>query len=124
MITEKQLVDSINENISSMEEGIEYLCNKEHWDKSNAERSKRGWSQLKREDYTFTRSCGKLKMNNSVICDEKVVDSFAFAFAFSFSFSLLSLAFFALSSMERKHPNTCEGKVVEIDGKKYQLKLV
>lgn len=124
MLTEKQIVDSINENLQNMAEGVPYYFNAGAFANYNESRKKHGYGLLKREDYVFIRTGGNLVVNGKVVCPQVVDSAFVFAFfafAFAFAFS------FAFAPMERvtayQAPDTCDNKVVEIDGKKYRLTL-
>lgn len=124
MITEQQFVDSINESVASMEEGVEYYLNKSAFDSYSEQRKEWGYWTLKREDFIIMRKDGKFWINGNKASDEKVDSTFAFTFPFAFIFALIFARALAFGLPERRHPNTCDGKVVEIDGKKYKLKLV
>jgi hypothetical protein len=107
----------------SMEEGVEYVLN-DHWfAEMNRVRKEYNWStmQLKKE-YTLSRRGEKLFLNGCERFDFKNKVNLTLAFASTFTLTL-TLAF-QHNGIEKLNKDTCDGKVVEIDGKKYKLTSV
>jgi hypothetical protein len=122
-----------------MEEGVDYVLNDFWLAEMNRVRKEYDYSILKdRKDYIFSRKGQKLFVSGREVFDFKGKTNLAFAFAFAltltfalpFTFAFtLSFAFtlaFALqyNGIEKLNKDTCEGKIVEIDGKKYKLTVV
>ena len=129
-ITEKQFMDSFHLTLSKMEEGVDYLVSQDYWDQMNNERKNNGYGILKREEYPIRIQNKKIFVaNREVITIDKCVNinAFAFALAFAFTFAFAFAFAFAISFNKIEKVNkevSCEGKIVEIDGKKYKLQSV
>lgn len=123
---EKDFVDAIKSTIDNMEEGAEYLIEKEYFDQINIERKKHGHGSLSRKQYTFMRKQEVLYIDHQVVKWDRITLSFAFTLL-DIRFNALALAFtFALAfgKLEKMSEEvTCDGKLVEIEGKKYKLVL-
>jgi hypothetical protein len=128
-LTIEQTDTAIRETFYNMEEGVEYVLNDFWFQETNRVRKVYGYSPVKnRQGYKFTRKGDIIFVNNSFVFDFDGKHNLAFAFAFAFPLALaLTLAFtLALqhNGLEKLKSDTCEGKVVEIDGKKYKLTAV
>ena len=136
-ITAEQSDTAIRETFYNMEEGVEYVLNDFWFQETNRIRKEYNYSLLEdKRVYKFTRKCDQLFVNNNPVFnfDGKSNLAFAFAFAFTFTFARTGVAFaFAIAGgalalqhngIEKLNKDTCEGKVVEIDGKKYKLTAV
>lgn len=122
---------AIRETFYSMEEGTEYVLNDFWFQETNRLRKEYNYSLLKdKREYKFFRKGDQLFVNNNFVFDFDGKKNLAFAFAFTFALSLayaLALTFaFALqhNGIEKLNKDTCDGKVVEIDDKKYKLTAV
>ena len=113
----------------SMEEGVEYVLN-DHWfSEMNRVRKEYDYAPAKHKvEFIFSRKAEKLLLNGQEIFDFKDKTNLAFAFAGVLVFaSVVAFAVFAAlqhNGIEKLNKDTCEGKVVEIDGKKYKLTAV
>ena len=119
-LTIEQSDAAILATFHSMEENIEYVLN-DHWfAEGNQVRKEYDYVVLKdKNEYIFSRKGKKLFVNGKEIFDFKNKVNLAFAFALPYTLAL------ALQNNGIEKLNTgCEGKVVEIDGKKYKLTAV
>jgi hypothetical protein len=132
-ITVEQSDAEILDNFHAMEEGQEYVLNSFWISEANRLRKKNNFSPIKKDDYKFVRRGQKLFINGVEQFDFTGESNLAFAFAlpftlaFTFTFALALALAFALqhNGLEKLNAATsCEGKVVEIDGKKYKLTAV
>jgi hypothetical protein len=142
-LTIEQTDAAILATFHSMEEGVDYVLNDFWFAEMNRVRKEFGYSIFKnKKEYVFSRKGEKLLLNGNEAFDFKdktnlaftlafaLALAFAFTFAFAFSFTL-ALAF-ALTlaaalqhnGIEKLNKDTCEGKVVDIDGRKYKLTAV
>jgi hypothetical protein len=73
-----------------------------------------------KREYKFSRKGDHLFINNDFVFDFDGKSTFALAFSLALSFA------FALqhNGFEKLKSDTCEGKVVEIDGRQYKLTAV
>ena len=136
---------AIRETFYNMEEGVEYVLNDFWFSETNRLRKEHKYSLLEdKREYKFSRKGDKLFVNNSLVFDFYMKSNLAFAFAFTLAFALAGLAATAAAralsaragaarvvalalqhnGIEKLNKDTCEGKVVEIDGKKYKLTAV
>ena len=128
-LTIEQTDAAILATFHSMEEGAEYVLNDFWFAETNRVRKEYGYPAFKdKKEYVFFRKKQKLFVNRKEVFDFKDKTNLSFALSFAFTFSLafsLALAF-ALqhNGIEKLNKDTCEGKVVEIDGKKYKLTAV
>jgi hypothetical protein len=119
-ITIEQTDAAILETFHSMEEGFEYVLNDFWFKKISRVRKEYGYSILKdKKEYILSRKDQKLFVSGKEVFDFKDKTNLAFAFASAFDIA------FALqyNGIEKLKADTCEGKVVEIDGRKYKLTL-
>ena len=134
-LTIEQTDAAIRETFSNMEEGVEYVLNDFWFAEANRLRKEYGYSPLKdKREYKFSRKGNQLFLNNAFIFDFDGKSNLALSFSLAFSFTFtLALAFafaFTLAlalqhnGLEKLNKDTCDGKVVEIDGKKYKLTAV
>lgn len=120
---------AIRETFYSMEEGIEYVLNDFWFAETNRVRKEYNYSPFNdKRQYKFTRKGNKIFVNNNFVIDFDGKSNLAFTFAFA-SASAFTWAFsfsgaLQYSGFEKLNNDSCEGKVVEIDGKKYKLTAV
>jgi len=120
-LTIEQTDTAIRETFHNMEEGVDYVLNDFWFQETNRLRKEYDYALLNdKREYKFTRKGDQLFVNNNPVFnfDGKSNLSFAFSFAFAFAFAL------QCNGIEKLNNNTCDGKVVEIDGKKYKLTAV
>jgi hypothetical protein len=122
-LTIEQTDAAILSTFHGMEEGVDYVLNDFWFAEMNRHRKECGYSFVKdKKQHLLSRKGEKLLLNGNEAFDFKDKTNFAFALAFS-----LALAFaLALqhNGIEKLDKDTCEGKVVEIDGRKYKLTAV
>lgn len=132
-LTIEQTDAAILATFHSMEEGVDYVLNDFWFSEMNRVRKEYGYATAKHKvDFILSRKGEKFLLNDNEVFDfkDKTNLSFATALAFSLAFSLtfgFAFAFaFALqhNGIEKLNKDTCDGKVVEIDGKKYKLTAV
>jgi hypothetical protein len=125
-LTIEQTDAAILATFHSMEEGVDYVLNDFWFSEMNRVRKNYGYPVFKdKKEYVFFRKKQKLFVNRKEVFDFK--DKTNLAFALTLTLALLALALaFALqhNGIEKLNKDTCEGKVVEIDGKKYKLTAV
>jgi hypothetical protein len=123
-ITIEQSDNAIRETFYSMECGIEYVLN-DHWfAEVNRFRKEQHCSILKdKKEYILIRKGESLALNGQeIFFDFKGKTNLSLAFAFFVSGSVgVVIQCNGIEKLETV--NTCEGKVVEIDGRKYKLTL-
>jgi hypothetical protein len=130
-LTIEQTDAAILATFHSMEEGVDYVLNDFWFSEMNRVRKEFAYSVMKnKEKYVFSRKGEKFLLNGNEVFDFKDKTNLALALAFTFSLTFafaFAFAFtFALqhNGIEKFNKDTCEGKVVEIDGKKYKLTAV
>jgi len=123
----EQTDTAIRNTFYNMEEGVEYVLDDFWFQETNRIRKEYNYSLLKdKREYKFTRKGDQLFVNNNLVFDfagkSNLTLTLALTFAFTFGFALA----FALqhSGIEKLKSDTCDGKVVEIDGRKYKLTAV
>ncbi len=125
-LTIEQTDTAIRATFHSMQEGVDYVLNDFWFAEMNRHRKECGYSFVKdKEQHLLSRKGEKLLLNGNEVFDFK--DKTNLAFALTLTLALLALALaFALqhNGIEKLNKDTCEGKVVEIDGKKYKLTAV
>lgn len=116
---------AICSNLLNMEEEKEYVLNQFWFSEMNRLRKENSLSPIPNiNDYKFVRRGEKLLLNGREIFDFKNKKNLAFAFTLaSFTFALFALQNNGLEKFNN-NKDACEGKVVEIDGKKYKLTLL
>ena len=124
-ITIEQSDAAILATFHSMEEGVDYVLN-DHWfSEMNRVRKEFGYSILKdKREHLLSRKGEKFLLNGKEVFDFKDKTNLALAFALSLSFSLSFALSLQHNGIEKLNKDTCEGKIVEIDGKKYKLTAV
>jgi hypothetical protein len=130
-LTIEQTDAAILATFHSMEEGVEYVLN-DHWfSEMNRVRKEFGYSILKdKREHLLSRKGEKFLLNGKEFFDFKDKTNLAFAFAIAFALAFAIAFAFALTlalqhnGIEKLKADTCEGKVVEIDGRKYKLTSV
>ena len=132
-ITIEQSDTAIRETFYNMEEGAEYVLNDFWFAETNRMRKEHEYSVLKdKREYKFSRKGDQLFVQNNLAFDfgrkSNLALAFAFAFSFAFAFTFaLGVAFaHALqhNGLQKLKSDACDGKLVEIDGKKYKLTAV
>jgi hypothetical protein len=108
-----------------MEEGVDYVLNDFWFSEMNRVRKQYNYSILKdKKDYLLSRKGEKLLLNGNEAFDFKDKTNLAFTLALAFSFALAFALALQYNGIEKLNNDTCEGKIVEIDGKKYKLTAV
>jgi len=124
-LTIEQTDAAILATFHSMEEGVDYVLN-DHWfSEMNRVRKEYDYSILEdKKEFILSRKDQKLFMSGKEVFDFKDKTNVAFAFALALA-ELCDVAF-ALqhNGIEKLNKDTCEGKIVEIDGRKYKLTSV
>ena len=129
----EQSDSAIRQAFYSMKEGVEYLLNDFCFSEANRLRVAYGYYIIKdKQENKFSRKGDELFLNNQSIFDFDGKNSIALTFAAAradrqpFAFPIAICFCFALqhNGFEKLNKDTCEGKVVEIDGKKYKLTAV
>ena len=124
--TIEQTDAAIREAFFHMEEGADYVLNDFWFAELNRVRKDCNLASIqKRDEYKLLRRGWKLFVNGCHVFDFTGKSNFTFAFALTFSFFAV---FFSTAlqhnGIEKLNKDTCAGKVVEIDGKKYKLTAV
>jgi hypothetical protein len=123
-LTVEQTDPAIRETFYNMEEGVDYVLNDFWFSEINRLRKEHKYSLLKdKREYKFSRKGDQLFVNNNLAFDFAGKSNLSFALTITFVFALTATLAFALqyNGLEKLNKNTCDGKVVEIDGKKYKL---
>jgi hypothetical protein len=130
-LTIEQTDDAILSTFHSMEEGVDYVLNDFWFRELNRVRKQYNYSTLKdKKDYLLSRKGEKVLLNGQEVFDFKDKTNLAFALAFTTDDLAVAIAVAASASalqyngIEKLNKDTCEGKVVEIDGRKYKLTAV
>jgi len=128
MTIEQQSDAAILATFHSMEENIEYVLNDFWFTEMNRVRKEYGYSILEdKKEYVLSRKDQKLFVSGKEVFDFKDKTNLAFALTYAFTFSLALAFAFALQNNGLEKLNkkdTCEGRIVEIDGRKYKLTAV
>jgi hypothetical protein len=118
-LTIEQTDAAILATFHSMEEGVDYVLNDFWFAEMNRIRKEYGYPILKnRKEYVFSRKGTKLFVSEQEMFDFKDKTNLALALALALAFALQH------NGIEKLNKDTCEGKFVEIDGKKYKLTAV
>jgi hypothetical protein len=130
-LTIEQTDAAILATFHSMEEGVDYVLNDFWFAEMNRHRKECGYSILKdKKEHLLSRKGEKLLLNGNEAFDFKDKTNLTLAFTLSLAFTFAAGVAFALAfalqynGIEKLNKHTCEGKVVEIDGKKYKLTAV
>ena len=134
-LTTEQTDAAMRETFYNMEEGVEYVLNDFWFQEANRLRKEWTYSLMKnKQEYRFSREGDRLFVNNNFVFDfagkHNIPLTLTFtyylasAIAFPFPFTLTLAHILQYNGIEKLKPDTCEGKVVEIDGKKYKLTAV
>jgi len=134
-LTIEQTDAAILATFHSMEERVDYVLNDFWFSEMNRVRKEFGYSIVKdKRQHLLSRKGEKFLLNGKEVFDFKDKTNLALALSFTLAFApTFTLAFpFALAftltlqhnGIEKLNKDTCEGKVVEIDGKKYKLTAV
>jgi len=129
-ITIEQSDAAILATFHSMEENIEYVLNNFWFTEMNRVRKEYGYSILEdKKEFVLSRKDQKLFVSGKEVFDFKdktnLALTFSLALALTLTFSLAHAFSLALqhNGIEKLNKDTCEGRVVEIDGRKYKLTL-
>jgi hypothetical protein len=125
-LTIEQTDAAILSTFHSMEEGVEYVLNERWFAEMNRVRKQYNYSILKdRKEYLLSRKGEKVFLNGKEVFDfkDKTNLTLAFTFALAHDGARVALAL-QYNGIEKLNKDTCEGKIVEIDGKKYKLTVV
>lgn len=127
-LTIEQTDAAIRNTFHNMEEGTEYVLNDFWFQETNRLRKEYNYSLLKdKREYKFTRKGDQLFVNNKLVFNFDGKSNLTFALAYDAAdVARRRSAFAALqhNGLEKLKSDTCDGKVVEIDGKKYKLTAV
>ena len=119
---------AIRETFHNMEEGVEYVLNDFWFSETNRLRKENCFSQLKhKQECKYVRKGEELFLNKEKVFDFTGKRNLSLAIEdilYSFTFSFPSVLALEDNGLEKLNKNTCDGKVVEIDGKKYKLTAV
>ena len=122
--TIEQTDAAIRNTFYNMEEGTEYVLNDFWFQETNRLRKEYNYSLLKdKREYKFTRKGDQLFVNNNLVFNFDGKSNLAFTFAYAAYADALALTL-QCNGIEKLNKDTCDGKVVEIDGKKYKLTAV
>jgi len=118
-LTIEQTDTAIRETFHNMEEGVDYVLNDFWFQETNRLRKEYDYALLNdKREYKFTRKGDQLFVNNNPVFNFDGKSNLTFALAFTFALALQH------NGLEKLKSDTCDGKVVEIDGKKYKLTAV
>lgn len=124
-LTIEQTDAAILSTFNSMEEGVDYVLNDFWFAEMNRVRKQHNYAIAKNKvDFILSRKGEKFLLNGNEVFDFKDKTNLAFAFALTLSFASLAFAFALQYNSIEKLNTGCEGKIVEIDGKKYKLTAV
>lgn len=121
VLSVKQTDAAILNTFNLMEEGVEYLIESDYAKEINRISAENKWNTFDRAAYKLVRRGSVLSVSDCWKVDLKGKKNLLFrlhALPAWFTFALLHGA---VEVAERK---SCDGKVVEIDGKKYKLTAV
>lgn len=123
-LTIEQTDAAIRETFYNMEEGVEYVLNDYWFAETNRLRKEYNYSLLNdKREYKLSRKGYHLFLNGKFVFDFDGKYNIAFSLAFALAFSGIAFAL-QHSGIEKLKADTCDGKVVEIDGRKYKLTAV
>ena len=124
--TIEQTDAAIRETFYNMEEGVDYVMNDFWFAELNRVRKDCNLASIqKRDEYKLLRRGWKLFVNGCHVFDFTGKSNFTFAFVLTFSFfAVFFSTALQYNGIQKLNKNTCDGKVVEIDGKKYKLTAV
>jgi len=127
-ITTEQSDTAIRDTFYNMEDGAEYVLNDFWFSETNRLRKENCFSQLKhKQECKYVRKGEELFLNKEKVFDFTGKSNLSLAIGdilYAFTFSFPSVLALEDNGLEKLNKDTCEGKVVEIDGKKYKLTAV
>ena len=134
-LTIEQSDAHVRDTFYNMEEGAEYVLNDFWFGEVNRIRKEYDYPLSKnKQEWKFSRKGDKLFVNGAYYFDFDGKKYIAFTFAtaradrqpLTFTFPITVCFSYALqhNGLQKLKSDTCEGKVVEIDGKKYKLTAV
>ena len=134
-ITIEKSDTAIRDTFYNMEEGVDYVLNDFWFGEANRVRKEYDYPLSKnKQEWKFSRKGDQLFVNGAYYFDFDGKNSIAFTFAtaradwqpITFTFPITTCFSYALqhNGLQKLNKDTCEGKVVEIDGKKYKLTAV
>lgn len=119
---------AIREIFYSMEEGAEYVLNDYWFTETNRLRKENCFSQLKhKQECKYVRKGEELFLNKEKVFDFTGKSNLSLAIGdilYAFTFSFPSVLALEDNGLEKLKSDTCDGKLVEIDGRKYKLTAV
>jgi hypothetical protein len=119
-LTIEQTDAAILSTFHSMEEGVDYALNDFWFTEMNRVRNQYNYSILKdKKDYLLSRKGEKVLLNGKEVFDFNQTN---LTLALTLPFTLA--AALQHNGIEKLKTHTCEGRVVEIDGKRYKLTAV
>jgi hypothetical protein len=136
MITKKELDNRLREVLASMEEGEEYILTQEAWDEYNQIRKDRDWHSLDVKDrsiYSFKIKDRQFlfdsRYNDVIVEDIATVTGMTMVTGMAMETAMVTATAMAMAlitnQIEKKNKaNSLDGKIAEIDGKKYKLQEV
>ena len=121
-LTIEQTDTAIRNTFYNMEEGVEYVLNDFWFQETNRIRKEYNYSLLKdRREYNFSRKGDQLFVNNNLVFYFAGKSNLAFSLTLAFAFPFALAFALQHNGIEKLKSDTCDGKVVEIDGRKYKL---
>lgn len=121
-ITIEQSDTAIRETFYNMEEGTQYVFNDFWFAETNRVRKEYRYGLLNdKKHYTLVRKGNQLFINNNFVFDFTGKSNVIFSFSFAGISIMIALQY---NGFEKMKSDTCDGKVVEIDGRKYKLTAV
>ncbi len=126
-LTIEQTDAEIHATFHSMEEGVDYVLNDFWFAEMNRVRKEFGYATAKHKvEFILSRKGEKFFLNGNEVFLFKDKTNLAFALAFAFAWFLApaSVALALQYNGIEKLNTGCEGKIVEIDGKRYKLTAV
>jgi hypothetical protein len=129
-LTIEQTDAAILSTFHSMEEGVDYVLNDFWFTEMNRVRKEYSYATAKHKvEFILSRKGEKFFLNGNEVFDFKDKTNLPLTLAFALALEAFAFALpfaFALqyNGIEKLNKDTCEGKVVEIDGKKYKLTAV
>ena len=128
-LTIEQQSDAAILNIfHSMEEGAEYVLNDYWFAETNRMRKENCFSQLKyKQECKYVRKGDRLFLNKEKVFDFTGKSGLSLAIGdilYAFTLSFPSVLALEDNGLEKLKADACDGKVIEIDGKKYKLTAV
>jgi hypothetical protein len=123
--TIEQTDAAIRETFYNMEEGVEYVLNDFWFKEANRTRGTYDYALLKyKRQLSFSRKGDQLFFNDSFVLDFDGQSNIILVLSFLSTVDVTIGLALQHNGIEKIHKDNREGKVVEIDGKKYRLAAV